>query len=831
MKKEELVLTEVSGEVSLPTLNRLNSANALTPVSIHSRTEAIVAINDDSTVGLRHRWWAALKGGSALWMIAVASSAGAQSGEPPAATDLSAEPSSSQSSPAALAEIIVTAQKRSERLMDVPSSVVAISADQLAAQGITQVSDLQKVTPSLSVQQSYFGTPIYTLRGVGFQSPALAAPPAVSVYLDQVPLPYPTETRGVSLDVERVEVLEGPQGTLFGENSTGGAINYIAAKPTQNFDAGVQLEGGNYSTFQGTGFVSGPLTDTISARLALSTQQRGDYLVSETRPNDTLGEQDLSSGRIIVDWNPSSQLKIELNLNGWIDKSDTQGIQFAQLQLAVPTGYQGLVPALQAYRPATFNDRVVDFLPDTSYRRNDNFYQGFIRADWNVTSNILLTSLTAYSGFKQDAPTDGDGTNLPDFFIDDLGHIHSFTQELRFSGRAVDDALQWMVGGNFEHHVSAEDAVIHTNGTSAGEGPYLIAPNSIEEDNQVVQNTAGFASADYLIGRGVTVSASGRFTQSDIGFSGCQRDTGDGGAAALIADITGVRVAPGDCTTINVATFTPEGLIHERLDQNNVSWKVGVSWKADPDTLLYANISRGYKAGSFSTLPYIFSNQVTPVTQESVVAYETGFKHLFPDQRLQITGAAFYYDYNNKQLLDTVTTILGPLPGLVTIPKSMIAGGEFSLLWKPVSGLTFTAGATYLSSRVTRTDLVDDPTGVSINIKGDPFPDTPKYQGNIDAEYDHPLTADLAAYVGLSPQFRSKSNATFGGDSIYTISSYALLDARAGVSSHGGHWRIEVYGRNLTDENYSTSVFHIVDAVTRTMGMPTTYGARFTYNY
>jgi iron complex outermembrane receptor protein len=830
VKKEELALTDVSSEVAL-LLNRPNGVSAVTLECIDSQMEVVVARKQDTTLRSCHRWWAALTGGSALWVMAFASSAGAQSAGSPVATDLSAEPSSSQSAPAELSEIIVTAQKRAERLMDVPSSIVAISADQLASQGITQVSDLQKVTPSLSVQESYFGTPIYTLRGVGFQSPALAAPPAVSVYLDQVPLPYPTETRGVSLDVERVEVLEGPQGTLFGENSTGGAINYIAAKPTQNFDAGLQLEGGNYATFQGSGFVSGPLADTVSARLALSTQQRGDYLISETRPNDTLGSQNLSSGRLIVDWNPSSQLKIELNLNGWIDKSDTQGIQFAELQLAVPTGYQGLVPALQAFRPAPFNDRVVDFLPNTSYRRNDSFYQGFIRADWNVTSDVLLTSLTAYSGFKQAAPTDGDGTDLPDFFIDDLGNIHSFTQELRFSGQTANDALKWMVGGNFEHHVSSENAVIHTNGTSAGEGPYLIAPNSIEEDNQIVQNTAGFAGVDYLVGRGVTISASGRFTQSDTGFSGCQRDTGDGGAAALIADITRVRVAPGACTTINVATFTPEGLIHERLDQNNVSWKVGLSWKADPDTLLYANVSRGYKAGSFSTLPYIFSNQVTPVTQESVVAYETGFKQQFPDLRLQITGAGFYYDYNNKQLLDTVTTILGPLPGLVTIPKSMIAGGEVSLLWKPVAGLTFTAGATYISSRVTRDDLVDDPTGAPVNIKGDPFPDTPKYQGNLDVEYDHALTADLAAYVGLSPQFRSKSNATFGGDSIYTISSYALLDARAGVSSNGGHWRIEIYGRNLTDDNYSTSVFHIVDAVTRTMGMPATYGARFTYNY
>ncbi|HUD93469.1 TonB-dependent receptor plug domain-containing protein [Sphingobium sp.] len=144
-----------------------------------------------------------------------------------------------QVQPAGLGDIIVTAQKREQAINDVPLSITAASGEKLANQGVTNVSDLVKIVPGFNYTESAFATPVYTLRGIGFYDTSLAAKPTVSIYQDQVPIPFSIMTRGATLDLERVEVLKGPQGTLFGSNATGGAINYIAAKPTSTFKAGL----------------------------------------------------------------------------------------------------------------------------------------------------------------------------------------------------------------------------------------------------------------------------------------------------------------------------------------------------------------------------------------------------------------------------------------------------------------------------------------------------------------------------------------------------------------------------------------------------------------
>src|SRR5690606_21739340 len=181
-------------------------------------------------------------------------------------------------------EIIVTAQKRNERLIDVPMSITAASGDQLSKQGISDTAALTKLVPGFTYQQSNYGTPIFTIRGVGYIDYSVTAGPTVTAYIDQVPLPYSVMTRGATLDLERVEVLKGPQGTLFGQNSTGGAVNYIAAKPTDELRAGVDLGYGSYNEVIAGAFVSGPLTDTLRARLAVRSEYMDGWQKSLTRP-------------------------------------------------------------------------------------------------------------------------------------------------------------------------------------------------------------------------------------------------------------------------------------------------------------------------------------------------------------------------------------------------------------------------------------------------------------------------------------------------------------------------------------------------------------------
>ena len=179
--------------------------------------------------------------------------------------------------PLGLQEIVVTAQKRSERVNDVPLSITAVTGSGLQEQGVTSPSDLERVVPGFTFQPSSRMAPVYSIRGIGFLDTSIANSPAVTVYLDQVPLPFLAMTEGVSFDLARVEVLKGPQGTLFGQNSTGGAVNYIAAKPTVETSAGLEATLGRFQETDVEGFVSGPISNTLGYRVAVRTEQRGDW--------------------------------------------------------------------------------------------------------------------------------------------------------------------------------------------------------------------------------------------------------------------------------------------------------------------------------------------------------------------------------------------------------------------------------------------------------------------------------------------------------------------------------------------------------------------------
>src|SRR5258706_12045354 len=218
-------------------------------------------------------------------------------------------------------EIIVTAQKREQKLSDVGMAITAVTGEQLAKRGVTDVVGLTKIEPSLQFARSGYGTPVYTLRGVGYFDQSLSATSAVAIYQDEVAYTYPVMTKGALLDLERVEVLRGPQGTLYGQNATGGAVNFIAARPTSIFAAGFDANYGRFNDVDLSGFVSGPLSPTLNARLALRLQEGGAWQKSNTR-QDTLGDKDNKFGRLLLDWRPTDNFTATLNINGWTDNTE-----------------------------------------------------------------------------------------------------------------------------------------------------------------------------------------------------------------------------------------------------------------------------------------------------------------------------------------------------------------------------------------------------------------------------------------------------------------------------------------------------------------------------
>lgn len=528
-------------------------------------------------------------------------------------------------------DIIVTAQKRSERLQDVPMSITAASAEQLQSRGVTSTDDLAKLVPGFTFQKSTYGLPIYFIRGVGFFETTLGVSPAVTVYTDQFPYPYAPMSRGVVLDLERVEVLKGPQGTLFGQNSTGGAVNYIAAKPTRDLAAGLQVTYGRFNELSVEGFLSGPLSDTVSARLAVRHEYQDDWQKSYVN-HESIGEKHFTNVRVILDWRPSDTIRFELQAQGWRDRSDTQQPQFIAYAPLVPPSAGGVPPMYPVadFPSAPRGPRAAAWDPAFDFARNDRFYQFNLRADVDVAESVTLTSLSSYGHLKIDVPQDLDATVYPAHRTEIRGEVESFSQEFRLNG-AAGPRFKWMVGGNYQHDVVDELLAMDPGLVSSSSvGPFTWTDTNVF-NRQTVSTRSLFGSIDYKIVDTVELQGSVRYSKQDRRFRGCTADTGNGEFAGafnfLIGFVTGVpgHIPPGGCITL-APDFTPQAITTGTLDEDNLAWRIGANWKPREGMMLYANATKGYKAGSFGTLPAATQDQYIPVKQESVLAYETGFK-------------------------------------------------------------------------------------------------------------------------------------------------------------------------------------------------------------
>ena len=766
-----------------------------------------------------------------------------------------------------IADIIVTAQKREERLSNVPLTISAASATELRNAGVVDTSDLAKLVPGFTATSTATATPVYTIRGVGYFDSAFAATPAVTVYVDQIPLSYPVMTRNAVFDLERVEVLKGPQGTLFGQNSTGGAINYIAAKPTQTLAAGFNITGGSYKLATADAYITGPLSDTLSARIAVGHENQGDWQRSYTRPNETRGSVDVSKGRLLIDWRPSSSLSFELGATGWIDKSDTQAGQLVGRTPNLPPN-----PAFAAYPLAPQNARAADWTPGQRLGRDDSFYQFSLRSQFDVSDAVSLISLTSFAKMKLNAALDADGTAL---IIDDYietGNLRSFNQEVR--AEADLGRVRLVLGANYaKDHVLQDTTLGITQASTVANAPPVGPPQNFLRliADQNIETYAGFANLEFKLTDTLTIQAAGRYTKSKKDFSGCAADVG-GGFGSVIAFVANifraaamipgppVSVPVGGCASLN-AQFVP-GNVLRSLDEENFSFRVGPSWKVTPDTLIYANVSRGYKAGTFPTIAGILASQFDPTKQESLIAYEAGFKTALANRRVQLNGSVFYYDYSDKQLLGTVIDpVFGPLQKLVNIPKSRISGAELQLTAEPVTGLRINGAVTYVNSKVTGSFVNFNPYGTPVDFKGYAFPYTPEWQATLDAQYEFPLSSSLKGFVGGNLLYNSKTVGAFGANIPYNprepqhgvfippagptifpnvpvvanalnVDAYTLVDLRAGIETENGRVRFTVWGRNITNKYYwTTATFIPADSTIRFAGKPATYGATLSFRY
>jgi iron complex outermembrane receptor protein len=779
------------------------------------------------------------------------SSAHAQSADQPAAVPGQpvSTPASAPASPAApttnapnaFGDIVVTAQKRAQSVNSVGMSITALGSDTLQQKNISDVADLVKLVPGFTFSQANRGSPVYSIRGVGFNEETLAASPAVSVYTDEIGYSFPIMTKGADLDLERVEVLKGPQGTLFGQNSTGGAINYIAAKPTKDFHAGFEMGFARFNEATVNGYISGPISDTLTARVAVATDQGGAWQKSYTR-DERGAAKDNFKGRLIVDWNPTDRFSAVLTLAGWIDHSqpDSPALYKVTVQRPASQTPQVLAQPIAPETPGT-----ADWTPGFP-KLDEDFYQASLRANYTLTDQFSLTAISSYEHYRANDRQDADGSALTVFNAYQKGNINSVAEEVRLNAHLLDDKLVGMVGGNYTHDSTRENVTVALiDSSSSGSFTRFGAPLfdlSSSQNTQRVTTKAAFGNLEAKLTPTLSANVGVRYTDNNTVFDGCTADV-DGTLAAGFTALeralkathpgTGpVQVIPqGGCVTLD-SNFNPS-LTTIGLHQHNVSWRAGLNWKPLSRTLIYATVSKGYKSGNIPNVNATTVQQYQPVTQESLLAYEIGFKTNLGLPNVELTGAAFYYDYRNKQLrgrtIDTTGTF-GALESLVNIPKSRVTGGELNLSAQPYRGLTFNFGGTILASRVTSHFNNYDAFGNPADFYGEAFPFTPKYSGLASVNYEWGA-GKLRPFLGADVTARSSTNSAFGGSPLLYIKAYALIDLQAGFSADNGSLRVTVWGENIANKYYWTDTFRQIDNLSRHVGKPATYGIKLSKQF
>ena len=758
----------------------------------------------------------------------------------------------------------MTANKREQNLQDVGIAVSAIGTDRLSLERIENVADLAKIVPGLQASPSLNNTPVYTLRSVGFYETSVAAYPDVSIYLDEAPLPLSVMSKLTVFDLQRVEVLKGPQGTLFGNNATGGAINFVAAKPTPAFDAGADVSFGRFNTIDVGAFVSGPLTDTLEARLAIKVADGADWQYSYTR-KDTLGSANDAAVRLMLAWHPLSDLDVSLNLNGWQDRSDPQAPQLARtstpsdLQAPVgttgPTGTIGPDFPILYYPPSPPSNRAADWSPNSRPYADDRLTQGSVNVTYRLGPGFSMTSISNLIHYRMLNATEGDGTALNDLDITrDRADASTFTQELRLARNQTGSPVRWVLGANYEKsHVDEAASLIDPDASTGAQQGF--SADSYESD-QRMSNTAAFGNLEFDATRRLTILGGLRYTQADRSTSSGTYPTpgyaepfpGSPGLLNLLnvvwADIytplfcpgtTYTSLQPGESVSINPKTCKT-GRYQAVIDQNNISWSVGTNFKVTPDILLYVKAAKGYKAGSFPEVSAATTSQYAAVSQESVLSYEAGLKSKLASGRVTLNADVFHYDYKDKQLRGkTVDPIFGLLDTLVNVPKSEVTGAEFDIDLIPLAGLDLRMAATYLDSTVREYDGTVGITRVNglafpvrAPFRGVSLPFAPKFQGSASADYTFRMGASHRGFVGASVAAQSQSLGSLElsprdvADA--RIGSRATLDLRAGYESADDRWKVTLWGTNVTDKYYWTNALRVYDTVVRYSGRPAEFG-------
>lgn len=794
----------------------------------------------------REEWMTTLTGSFTLRALGCSVLALAAGTLAPGAAFAQDTPQAAEDQRGGLDEIVVTAQRRAENLQDVPIAVSAMTSATLADTGIDATRDLPQVIPSVQFTRSG-PSGLFFVRGVGTTNAAAGEEGANAVYVDGVYMADLGQTINYFNNIERIEVLKGPQGTLFGRNATGGLIHVITREPGDETVLDGEIGYANYDTIGARAYVAGPIAEGLSADLALTNYHQNEGWGRNLTTNTKNFIQSYSGVRSKIVAEPTDAIKLTLSGDYLKNRDNPVGWRIADGTIGTGGCRGPDAPATTAVCPSPYIADDHDTIGNQPALTIQEIWGGSLTAEFQ-NDYATLTSITAYRETSTDSDFDVDGGPLPLVRIQFLSGMKSFQQEVRFASHST-EPLAWQVGAFYLHTESENNSFFSGVAFPAAFTGQQVAAK-LKTDSFAV-----FGEATYAITPTTKITGGIRYTEDNRNFD----------ASQFLIPRDGSAPVPGGAVTIPSGQPLPTpGVQKSKLKYDEITWRAAIRQELGEDMSVYASANKGFKSGSYS-----LQNPLNdPYLPQTIMAYEIGFKSEFFDRRLRLNLAGFHYDIDDYQVRSAALAVPGS--SLVLNAATVkVDGVELEFEAAPVDHLRLFGGVTWLDSRYDKfggpdasvqapivypsiagqTAATTCPTalrgtanpGVVApgawvggyftclgDVSGNSVSNSPEWTATFGATYTVPVSE--TGEVRITGLYSYNDGYFFEPDNIAEQGSYHLFNASLEYrpTQNVG---IEIWGRNLGNTDYAVQKITTGTGMVQSNGAPRTYGVNLKFNF
>jgi len=714
-------------------------------------------------------------------------------------------------------DIVVTAQRRAQRLQDVPIAITALSGAAIQKMGATNVTDIVANTAGVQSQApaGNSGFPVFNIRGVTLLDFSYTSEASVAIYSDDVYLGNAAFATQQLFDIERIEILKGPQGTLYGRNATGGLVHYISRRPTDTVQGQAMAQYSSYNDVVLEGAISGPVSEAVRVRFA-GRFNRNDGWQKNVFTNTRLASVDHAigiRGTIEADLTPDVLLTVSGNY------SDTKGSEDGRAHFGTrqfdndltdgvnaPTCAVADILASLCYNGRNFRDpdpnrkRPSSDLPSIPYAMRSA--GALAKLEWEM-GDVKLTSISSYLWGRKIDGIDVDAAPISqsNLEVQYYARHQQFSQELRLGGET--GALTWVAGGYYYRDKRFFNALFPASTL----GNYT---------DQKIESISGYAQGTFALTDALNVTGGLRYTQDEK-------------TLVALGAVSGITRGTRDGTNLPSFGLPATG----KIRPNKLTWRAGVDWHPTPEIMLFANASTGFKSGGYNTSLVFTKGEIGPVAPETITTYEVGAKTELLDRLLTFNVTGYFNDYKNIQAAASVPCAPNcPSPSVTTVNQyinignSKIYGAEVELGIRPRDDLSANIAFAYNHNKL------DAPLTILVAgrpVDGNRLVNTPRISISGDFSWEPALGTGNLIFGG---DFKYQSKIFFRPDNspLAVQKGYALVGARVGYATASGV-RFEAFARNLFNQEYFTSRTALAEAAPATWGLPRWLGVRVSSNF